>query len=168
MSANSLGDGGKTQFLKDGEIWTTILEEINSAKSEVCIAFPWIRYVSLVEALIAVRKRSPNVKIKVITSINHDDFEHSENIKKLDGYGIQIQTIFQPFVHCKSVCVDRKVLITGSANATFSAANLNKEHGILTAEERPIEKFQKDFEKDWGAALSWGAKITREDTARAI
>lgn len=163
MSANSLGNGGKTQFLKDGEIWTTILEEINSAESEICIAFPWITYDPLVETLLKVKKQRPHIKIKVITSINHDNFEHSENIKKLDEYGIQIQTIFQPFVHCKSVCVDRKVLITGSANATFSAANLNKEHGMLTAEELPIEKFQKDFEKDWGAALSWGAIIREGD-----
>lgn len=167
-NAEPMGDGSKTQLLINREIWTTILEKINSAESEICIAFPWITYDPLVETLLKVKKQRPRIKIKVITSINHDDPEHTENIKKLDEYGIQIQTIFQPFVHCKSVCVDRKVLITGSANATFSAANLNKEHGMLTEEELPIEKFQKDFKKDWSAALSWGAKITREDTARTI
>lgn len=162
-----MGDTGKTQFLINGEIWPVILEGLNSADSEVCVIFPWIKYDLFVETLIKVKERFPHIKIKVITSIKkmangyYDDLEHVENIEKMDEHGIQIKTIYQPFVHCKSVCIDKKVLITGSMNATFSAANLNVEHAIITEDKDSIEKFQKEFKELWHAALLWGAKITR-------
>lgn len=164
----SVANAIRTDFLNNGEIWPVILERINKAQSEICIAFPWITYGPIVETLVKVKQRSPHLKIKVITSNRNlaigggNDSGHAENIKKLDDYGIQVHTVFKPFVHCKSISIDRKVLIVGSMNASYSAANLNVEHAIITEEKHVIEKFQKEFDQLWCAALFWGAKIGRE------
>ncbi len=150
------------RFLSNGEIWIEIMELLSRAKSEILMIFPWITYDELIRKLVELKTSKPELRIKILTGIGPQSGElHRESVRKLDEAGIQVRTVFHPFLHAKSVCIDREVLITGSMNASFSGAQRNFECAIVTSTKTECDKFSELFSKVWYEALFHGA-ILRE------
>lgn len=152
-------DGVK--FLFNGGIWEAILENLDRADDEILMVFPWITYDDLVDKLIELKNKKPTMKIKILTGINpQSNDSHKESVLKLDGAGIQIRTIYKPFPHAKVICVDRKVLTTGSMNASFSAAQRNFECALMTSSRSECDRFCEFFSTMWHEALFHGANLS--------
>jgi phosphatidylserine/phosphatidylglycerophosphate/cardiolipin synthase-like enzyme len=136
------------------------MEQLDRANAEILMIFPWITYDDLVDKLVELKIRNPALRIKILTGINPQSNEsHRESIRKLDETGIQVRTIYRPFPHAKTICVDGEVLITGSMNASLSAAQWNFECAIMTSTKSECDKFRDLFAKTWLEALFHGASL---------
>lgn len=150
----------EVKFLFNGEIWEAILENLNRADSEILMIFPWITYDGLVDKLVELKTRNPALKIKILTGINPQSNDlHKESVRKLDEVGIQVRTVYKPFLHAKVICIDHRVLITGSMNASFSAAQRNFECALMTSSKPECDRFCELFSTMWQEALFHGANL---------
>ena len=89
------------------------------------------------------------VDIRVITD-NDKSEDRGSDITRLDDSGIPVrldQTAYH--MHHKFAIFDRRLLLTGSYNWTRSAAEVNEENILATAERRLVELFSRQFERLW-------------------
>jgi len=148
------------EFLFNGGIWAKIMEQLDQANAEILMIFPWITYDGLVEKLVELKTRNPALRIKILTGINPQSNDlHRESVRKLDEAGIQVRTIYRPFPHAKTICIDGEVLVTGSMNASFNAAQWNFECALMTSTKTECDKFHELFSTMWDEALFHGANL---------
>jgi len=153
-------ESGSLNLLWNGETWKKILRYLEEANSEVCILFPWITYDLLVDKIIDLKKKNPALQIRVMTSIDADNDGHVKNIHRFDKAGVNVRTIYKPFPHAKVICIDRKILVVGSMNASFTAAQKNIECAILTSSKEACDCFCEEFDSMWRRALLYGVNLS--------
>lgn len=146
-------------FLWNSKTWEKTIELLEDADSEISILFPWITYDLLVDKLIYLKRKNPAIKIQVLTGTNSDNDWHIKNVQKLDKAGVTVRIIYKPFPHAKVICINRKILIEGSMNASFNAAHNNIECGIITSSKEICDKFCEGFDSMWNQALFYGANL---------
>ena len=110
--------------------------------------------------LINLKRSKPSIDIRILTGseiydINYID--HKRNVLMLDSARINIRTIKEPFPHAKGICIDRRILIVGSMNASFYSIERNIEFAILTTNKESCRRFCEEFESMWNKALFQGA-----------
>lgn len=101
-----------------------------------------------------VKSKMRGVQLEVI--LNRSDREYAEyatgeNIKTaefLAGKGVHVYLDSKSkATHCKLVVIDRKTVLIGSANWTYSAATKNNETSLVIESEELAEHYIKYFEK---------------------
>lgn len=124
-----------------------LLATIKSARKSLdteaeVMADPQIR-----AALVDARRRG--VRVRVVMSTPDREESSYEGLTELAEAGVLVRTLDYPYVHAKSVLVDRKRAYVGSINFTATSMDQNRELGLLTTTSEVIGSLGKTFDKDW-------------------
>ena len=124
-----------------------LLGLIAAAKEDILVCVFTITDDRLAQALVAARKRGPNVQV-----ISDDDkaFDPGSDVDLLKARGIEVRFDHgKQHMHHKFAVFDRRVLATGSYNWTRTAADENYENLVVTDEPRLVAPFVREFERLW-------------------
>ena len=136
-------------FSPDGGTTAAIINELNSAKSEILIQAYSFTSTPIAKALLEARKRS--VKIEVVL----DKSQRSEKYSSADfvahaGIPVYIDSKHK-IAHNKIMIIDRNTLITGSFNFTKAAEESNAENLlILKGNKSLVDRYIENFESHKG------------------
>ena len=125
-----------------------ILPEIEKAQDYIYLSMFLITNNKIVQSLIDAHERG--VEIKLIIDAHHALQPYSKH-EQLRNAGIKVKVEnWAGKMHAKTVIIDDKTIITGSANWTYSAFKYNDEN-LLIFKNAPNEvKFLKnEFEQSW-------------------
>ena len=125
-----------------------ILPEIEKAQNYIYLSMFLITNNKIVQSLIDAHERG--VEIKLIIDAHHALQPYSKH-EQLRNAGIKVKVEnWAGKMHAKTVIIDDKTIITGSANWTYSAFKYNDEN-LLIFKNVPNEvKFLKnEFEQSW-------------------
>ena len=135
----------------------SLLEELQKAKKKICLAQFTLTHPALVEGLLSARSRG----VIVLCVLDHYTAEgasrHALESLKEGGVSLFVSKGQQLFHH-KWVCIDDKILFTGSANWTKAAFSKNSD---LLLALHPLNKEQRKYmRKIW--------KTIKSDSERKI
>jgi len=124
-----------------------VLEQIQEAKESIQIAVAWFTDQDVLDIL--VEKRKQGIQVQVLISNDRKNFEESYSLDftKLQQIGGKLVIVETSFMHHKFCIVDQQVLLTGSANYTYSGFHKNNESIIITDEQESIKDFLLEFER---------------------
>jgi hypothetical protein len=124
-----------------------VLEQIQEAKESIQIAVAWFTDQDVLDIL--VEKRKQGIQVQVLISNDRKNFEeaYSLDFTKLQQIGGKLVIVETSFMHHKFCIVDQQVLLTGSANYTYSGLHKNNESIIITDEQESIKDFLLEFER---------------------
>lgn len=125
----------------------TVLSNLDSAQTEILAAVAWITDKDIYTALCQAAKRS----VHIILILNEDDINRQSNIewKEIGTAGTTIlwSKSVKGIMHHKFCIIDRKTVLTGSYNWTYSAANYNEESLLVMDDKEVVEQFLQEFEQ---------------------
>lgn len=124
-----------------------VLEQLQAAKASIQIAVAWFTDQDVLDIL--VEKRQQGIQVQVLISNDRKNFEeaYSLDFTKLQQIGGKLIVVETSFMHHKFCIVDQQVLLTGSANYTYSGFHKNNESIIITDEQESIKDFLLEFER---------------------
>lgn len=129
-------------FSPKDDIKSVILEKINTAKSEIYVSAFYLTQRDVINALIEAKKR--NVKVLIIQDATGAN-NFKDRIFKLRREGIAV--IVENWGgknHEKTIMIDNKILILGSANFSNAGFLKNDENMLLIKNEK-IADFYKNY-----------------------
>lgn len=130
------------------DIKKTIIDTIDGAQSEVIAAVAWFTDRDIFQALWNAAERQ--VKVHLIFLDHEINWESSLDYEALTKIGATVYTFpeGEGIMHHKFCIVDRRIIIAGSYNWTYRAANYNKEMVIVfEGDDAPVSDFLEEFEK---------------------
>ena len=127
---------------------TVILPEIKKAENSIYLSMFLITNHKIVQNLIDAHNRG--VEIKIIVDAHHALQPYSKHeLLRQAGIKVKVEN-WAGKMHAKTVIIDNKTIITGSANWTYSAFGYNDENLLLFKNVPSEAKFlKKEFKKSW-------------------
>ena len=110
---------------------SVITELINNAEQTIFITCYELSYDYVANLFVKAKNRG--VKVTIYIDDNEEDriMRSLKNIELLKSNGIRVVRQSKLVNHTKSIIVDRRIGIIGSANFTYSGINNNLEIGVL-------------------------------------
>lgn len=121
----------------------SLVQTIRSAKKKLFVAMFTLTHPTLIDEVIAARKRGVNVKVVVDKTASKGASKEAVKSLKENFVPVRISTGMQ-FLHHKFLLVDEKHLVLGSANWTKSAFYKNRDCFLIL---HNLKKKQKEFMK---------------------
>ena len=148
----------QTCFSPQGKCSAHILREIEAAKQELLVAVYAFTSDDLAGALVQAKKRG--VAVQVVVDREFDRTNENSKGKFLDAQKIPVRRVSGAIapvgdkdpglMHQKFAIVDRRIVLTGSYNWTYSADNRNDENLLLFRAASPLaEEYRKAFFRLW-------------------
>ncbi len=100
-------------------------------------------------ALIDARKRG--VRVRVVMSPPEPEETTYGGLVELSGAGVGVRLVTSPYIHAKSILVDRERAYLGSINFTATSIDQNRELGLITTTPTVIRQLEAAFDEDWRA-----------------
>ncbi len=135
---------------------TKLIELINSAHSSIEI---WIENMGNVNLHMALKKAvDRKVKVRVLTSLCGLGMPPKAaflNLNALISMGVVVQampfpaTNDLPYIHAKSINVDKNIIFLGSENFSYNSLVKARELGVIFKDVKVQKKMAEYFEKDW-------------------
>ncbi len=146
----------KVEVFFDRKIHEETLNQIKKAKDSIYICMAWIRHDDYKKAILEAKDRGVNtIEINVTYVDEEKEKKSSKSITdKTDDFiekNININIIRKEKggkmqdMHNKYCVIDEKIVITGSFNWSFQAANYNFENIVVIESPKIAEKFKKQF-----------------------
>lgn len=147
-------------------VWSPVNSEqkltdlINSADTSIEIWIENLGSIKIHEALQAASQRG--VHVRVLTSIcgmGMSGVPAHKNIQDLLSKGINVRgtsypaNSTSPYIHAKSINVDRKAVFIGSENYSNNSLNRARELGVVFIDEKIEAQLSSLFEKDWSFSI---------------
>jgi len=135
-----------TSYIKN--LRSVLLTEIFQAKNNIDIAIAWFTDSEVLRALIG--KLKENVAVRIIISNAHQNFTESYSLdfNIFKSHGGIIYIVQNEFLHHKFTLIDNKILVSGSANYTYSGFFKNAENLMVFKEEPDnLDLFREEFER---------------------
>ena len=132
------------------QIKPVIMQYIEEATSEICIAVAWFTHRDLFDAILKALERKIRVSVILIDDIINrgpNGLDFAVFISK--GGMVRFMNTRKLLMHNKFCLFDGKTLITGSYNWTYSAEMHNAENIIATDEANVCIAFREQFELLW-------------------
>ena len=125
-----------------------ILSAISQAQTTIDAAVYTFTHKQIAKALYQAHERGVNIRL--LTDKKQSDY-YASVIPSLFRKGIPIKVNTEYNIeHNKFAIFDKKKLITGSYNWTFSASNYNSENCmVITQENKILTAFQERFNELW-------------------
>lgn len=147
----------KVEVFFDRKIHEETLNQIKKAKKSIYICMAWIRHDDYKEAILAAKKREVEIEINV-TYVDKEKEKEKKSSKSITDItdefiknGININIIRKEKggkmqdMHNKYCVIDEEIVITGSFNWSFQAANYNFENIVVIKSPEIAKKFKKQF-----------------------
>lgn len=129
----------------------SLLQVINLAKKEVLITTPYfIPSESIMDALIIAALGGVKVKL-LVPGVSDSRFVNAaarSYYKYLLYAGVEIYVYQKGFVHAKTVAVDRKIAVVGTANMDYRSFDLNFEINAIVYDETVASELSDAFYMD--------------------
>lgn len=131
----------------DDEIEDIIIENLEKAEKEICIAMAWLTSENIMKILGGLKKRGVDIKIIV------DNNDRNNKVRLWNPCDIlKMAKVNRPgsrynnYMHNKYCIIDNKKVIDGSYNWSKNA-KYNLEHVIVIEDENTAEKYRDGFNK---------------------
>ena len=148
----------KVEVFFDRKIHEETLNQIKKAKHSIYICMAWIRHDDYKEAILEAKERGVNTIEINVTYVDEEKEKEKKSSKsitditdKLIEKNININIIRKEKggkmqdMHNKYCVIDEEIVITGSFNWSFQAANYNFENIVVIESPEIAEKFKKQF-----------------------
>ncbi|MEM7350164.1 MAG: phospholipase D-like domain-containing protein [Acidobacteriota bacterium] len=120
---------------------------LDEASRSVCICVFTITDNTVSRAILRAHDRG--VAVRIITDDEKMEAEGSDIIE-LAQEGVPVRMDDSPdHMHHKFALFDRRTLVTGSYNWTYSAASRNQENLVVTDDPRLVKDFLDEFDRLW-------------------
>ncbi len=136
-------------FSPEGRVEDHIIKAIDDTRSTIDIAIFNLTSRNIAGALEKAKERG--VKIRIIADSGQEEGERSL-VYSLRSRGCDIKSIHgkkKGIMHNKFAILDKKVLVTGSYNWTYSAEHFNYENAVFISDPNVIKSYQDEFDKIW-------------------
>lgn len=134
-------------FSPGNEIKNEISKLLHDATLSVDLCIFTITDDELARQIIACHKRG--VKVRIITDDEKTTAKGSE-IFKFEKAGIPIKTDHSHYhMHNKFGIIDKRIVITGSFNWTYTATKHNQENLLATSKFEIVKRYKNEFERLW-------------------
>jgi phosphatidylserine/phosphatidylglycerophosphate/cardiolipin synthase-like enzyme len=135
-------------FSPRGDAQEVILRELRRAKERVDLAMFYLSDDTLIDALcyLAAKKK---VKVRVFVDEEMAKASHRPNLDRLARLGADVHVEALPRngkLHLKTLVVDRRTVVTGSANWTYSGFKKNCEDTVVFESAALAERYLREFE----------------------
>lgn len=133
----------------------SMLQGINLAENELLIATPYfIPGESIMDSLMSAALGGVTVKLLVpgesdSAFVNAAARSHYSNLLNA---GVEVYTYTKGFMHSKTMVIDRKVAIVGTANMDYRSFDLNFEVNAIVYDSELSEELAQIFFEDLGVA----------------
>jgi phosphatidylserine/phosphatidylglycerophosphate/cardiolipin synthase-like enzyme len=145
-------------FSPQGKCSAHILREIEQAKKELLVAVYAFTSDDLARALVQAKTRG--VVVQVVVDREFDQANERSKGKFFEAQRIPLRRISglkgkatekdSGLMHQKFAVIDRRIVLTGSYNWTYSADSLNDENLLLFRDAGPLaEEYRKAFFYLW-------------------
>ncbi|HSK28927.1 MAG TPA: phospholipase D family protein [Candidatus Limnocylindria bacterium] len=145
-------------FSPQGRCSAHILREIEQARKELLVAVYAFTSDDLAQAVVQAKKRG--VAVQVILDREFDLANERSKGKFFDAQKIPLRRVSgmkaktaerdAGLMHQKFAVIDRRTVLTGSYNWTYSADSLNDENLLLFRDAGPLaEEYRKTFLRLW-------------------
>ncbi len=146
-----------TYFSPRGGATESIVNEINSAKSEILIQAYSFTSKPISKALVDARRRGIRIVAVLDKSQRREKYTSADFIAHA-----AIPTYIDDrhaIAHNKIIIIDRAILITGSFNFTKAAEEKNAENLLVIRDNKPlVERYIRNFEEHKGHSESYQGK----------
>lgn len=132
--------------LYDDNIEDKIIEHLQKAQKEICIAMAWLTSVKIIRTLSLLRDKGINIKIIVDKNRNNNYVRNYNPGNILKTVSLTNKSKYPSFMHNKYCIIDNCVVIDGSYNWTRNA-KYNLEHIIVIKEASIAEMYRESFDK---------------------
>ncbi|MVN91158.1 cardiolipin synthase [Mucilaginibacter aquatilis] len=148
VTVQVVGSGPDSEF---STILLSLLSAISQAKSKICITTPYfipgdslidaltMAVLSGVEVTLLVPHRSDSLFVDYAAKSYYDDL--------LDA-GVKIYQYTKGFIHAKTMVVDGKLCIVGTANMDYRSFDLNFEVNTIIYDETTARQLEDVFKAD--------------------
>lgn len=141
-----------------------LLKYINQASTSIDIEMLLIDHQQIVKALVDAKNRGVNVRImldqadlgkynKWLEALPIEGMANFGAALSLSQAGIPLKWYVpkskEQVLHAKTLLIDKKVFITGSANLTYHALTRNHEVAVAVNDTKVAARFSQIFEEDW-------------------
>lgn len=127
-----------------------LIEKINSTNEEIIIAVAWFTQRDLFSAIIASLERGVRVSLILISDIiNRSEYGLDFRLFIEKGGELCFANSKKVVMHNKFCLFDRRILVTGSYNWTYSAEERNAENVIMTDDVQVCNAYNAYFSNLW-------------------
>lgn len=163
-------DDAKVKVFFDRDIHKEMIRQIKNAKESIYICMAWIRHEDYRDAILEAKKRVKEIEINVTYVDKEKESEKKGSKPITDNFieeNININIIRKgksQDMHNKYCIIDNKIVITGSFNWSYQAANYNFENIVVIESPEVAEKFKIQFFKikKYAIPLQKGEFISEE------
>lgn len=89
------------------------------------------------------------VRVRVVMSPPEPEESTYGGLVDLSGSGVGVRLVTSPYIHAKSILVDRERAYIGSINFTATSMDQNRELGLITTTPDVIRQLGTAFDEDW-------------------
>jgi phosphatidylserine/phosphatidylglycerophosphate/cardiolipin synthase-like enzyme len=93
------------------------------------------------------------VRVRVVMSPPEPEETTYAGLVELSGAGVGVRLVTNPYIHAKSILVDRERAYVGSINFTATSMDQNRELGLITTTPAAIQQLEAAFDADWSAGV---------------
>jgi cardiolipin synthase len=128
-----------------------ILDPINAAKNALNIRMFLFTDPTLLEAVIAAKRRGVKVRVMLNPARRSGETENAESRKALIAAGIDVRDSNPAFdlTHQKSMVVDNKVGLVESLNWEPKDLTQTRDYAIVTTDAHEVAEMVSCFDADW-------------------
>ena len=158
-------DDIQAYFSPGGGVQKAIIENLDSARTEIDVAMYVFSNQELADALISAQRRG--VHVRVLLDGSEDEHYYSKG-RYLSDHAVKIRVdrshmLFpgesQGIMHNKFALIDNRIVITGSYNWTNTAEAQNDENILILRDaENLANRYKANFEKLWARSVSYDVK----------
>lgn len=151
LNTSCLGCNAKIKMIFSPFAQDKVLELIREAKETIDIEVYSFTSEEIAKELIEAKKRG--VKIRVILEPRLEDNRKFKIKQILEDSGIEVRwaSLEYKLTHSKFIIIDRKKILIGSINLSFSALEKNREAAVVVESEK-VKEVLEIFEEDWQKA----------------
>ncbi len=125
-----------------------LLELLATARESLEIEAEVMADKEIRRALTSAQKRG--VRVRVVMSPPESEETTYGGLVELSSAGVGVRLVTSPYIHAKSILVDRELAYVGSINFTATSMDQNRELGVITTTPAVIKQLGAAFDEDWG------------------
>ncbi|WP_025209954.1 phospholipase D family nuclease [Hippea sp. KM1] len=134
-----------------------IISAINSAKSSIDVAVYDFTSRPLARAIVKAKERGVKIRVLLDRKANQNKYSKKDFLRSA---GIDVRLAIphiawdrEGLMHNKFAIIDKRMVITGSANWTASAFRMNDENVIIINRRDIANVYEKEFEYLWKRSM---------------
>ena len=124
-----------------------IKQLIQNAKRYIYIPIFYLTHPNIAKELIKAKNRGVDIKIILDATAAKNKYS-KHKILRANGIKVKVEN-FGGKMHCKSIIIDDKYIVTGSMNLTKAGINKNDENTLIIKNPKLAKQYKKYFLTLW-------------------